>query len=132
MRELVYFKDGQACTIAQGQPHRGASLLLAYLAIGVFVVFARIRPLWQVLLLSAAAIPIMLFCNLARLVTQGVVTIYADASPTSAMPRNVGAVVSLLAAYVIFALGGLVLSGLLVEDEPAGAHAPVTEGPTNA
>ena len=70
----------------------------------------------------------MLFCNLARLVTQGITTIYAGASPTDAVPRNVGAVVSLLAAYVIFALGALVLSTLLVEEESADEWTHAAEG----
>jgi len=102
--DLSYTRGEASGTIALGEARRGASLLWASVFIGVFVVFARIRPFWQVALMAIAAGPIVLFCNFLRAFTWGVATIYGHAPPLSSMPRNVSAVVSLLAAYGAFAL----------------------------
>ena len=102
--DLSYTRGEGSGTIALGEARRGASLLWASVFIGVFVVFARIRPFWQVVLMAIAAGPIALFCNFLRAFTWGAATIYGHAPPLSSMPRNVSAVVSLLAAYGAFAL----------------------------
>lgn len=103
--DLIYTQGGEVGGIALGLPHRGASLLLAYVGIGVFVTFARIRPFGHVALLAIAAGPVALLCNLIRLVMIGVTTIYTGASPLSHLPRNVGAASSLLLAYLLFVCG---------------------------
>lgn len=118
--DLIYTRGGEIGGIAMGVPHRGASLLLAYVGIGVFVAFMRVRPFGHVLLLALAAGPIALLCNLLRLVILGIATIYTGASPLSYMPRNVGAAASLVIAYVMFlcAAGVLnLLSGGAEEDD---------------
>ena len=102
--DLSYTRGQSSGAIALGEARRGASLLWASAFIGVFVVFARIRPFWQVILMALAAGPIVLFCNFLRAFTWGAATIYSQAPPLSSMPRNVSAVVSLLAAYGAFAL----------------------------
>lgn len=124
--DLIYTHGGEVGGIALGLPHRGASLLLAYVGIGVFVTFARIRPLGRVLLLAVAAGPVALLCNLMRLVFIGVTTIYTGASPLSHIPRNVGAAASLLLAYLLFVCGAGFLSllegeGDEKEEEPLDA-----------
>jgi len=102
--DLSYVRGEASGTIALGEARRGASLLWASVFIGVFVVFARIRPFWQIVLMAIAAGPIALFCNFLRVFTWGAATIYGHAPPLSSMPRNVSAVVSLFAAYGLFAL----------------------------
>jgi exosortase/archaeosortase family protein len=113
--DLIYTSGGEVGGIALGLPHRGASLLLAYVGIGVFVTFARIRPFGHVLLLAIAAGPVALLCNLMRLVFIGVATIYTGVSPLNHMPRNVGSVGSLLLAYLLFVCASAFL-GLLEGD----------------
>lgn len=114
--DFRFTRDGQTGTIALGEPRRGASLLMSYAIIGVFVTFSRLRPVWQIAVLAVATIPIALLCNLVRTVTWGPVTIYGGVGPASPVPRAVAAVVSLLLAYGLFAGLIWVLSGLLVED----------------
>jgi exosortase len=126
--DFSFTRDGQAGTIALGEPRRGASLLMAYAVIGVFVTFSRLRPVWQIAVLAVATIPIALLCNLARTVTWGPVTIYGGVGPASPVPRAVAAVVSLLLAYGLFSGLIWVLSNLLIEDqrqpvEPEAGHA---------
>ena len=115
--DLHFRRGDQRGTIALGESNRGVSLLVAYAVVGVFVVFSRVRPVWQVVLLAAAAVPIMLLCNLARLLTWGVVTMYAHADPVSATPRATAAVASLLLAYAAFALICGILGRIREADE---------------
>ena len=115
--DLIYGHAGIAGTIAVGESNRGMALLGAYGLIGVFVIFARIRPLWQVILAVLAAGPIMLLANFLRVLTWGVVTIYGGCSPTSEAPRDVAGTVSLLAAYVLCGGWCFILSRLVVEEE---------------
>ena len=115
--DLHFRRGDQRGTIALGESNRGVSLLVAYAVVGVFVVFSRVRPVWQVVLLAAAAVPIMLLCNLVRLLTWGVVTMYAHADPVSATPRATAAVASLLLAYAAFALICGILGRIREADE---------------
>jgi exosortase len=113
--DLSFVRGDQCGMFALGESNRGAALLATYAAIGVFVVFARIRPFWQVALMAAAAGPIALLCNIFRLVCWGIVAIYLPTEPVSPVPRAAAAVASLLVAYALFALGCWVLSRLIVE-----------------
>jgi len=115
--DLYFRHGGRTGSIALGEPRRGASLLLASLVIGVFVVFAQVRPFWQVAVMAVLAGPVVMLGNALRVFTWGVVTIYGQAMPTSGAPRAVAAVVSLLAAYAIFGLMCAILSNLVIETE---------------
>jgi exosortase/archaeosortase family protein len=111
----VTTRSGNTRIIALGEPHRGASQLATYVAIGVFVVFARIRPFGQIVLLALGAVPIALLCNFLRVILWGAITIWAGPDPVNPMPRALCAVVSLVCAYVCFALACLVLSWFSAE-----------------
>ena len=115
--DLSYFTADDSGTIALGEHHRGAGILLAYLTIGVFVAFARIRPFWQLVVMGAAAPVIVLFCNYVRLFTWGLITIYAGAGPLSPVPRIASSTVALLLAYTLFVLLSVALARILVEPD---------------
>lgn len=123
--DLLYYADNGSGSIALGEPHRGASLLLSYLTIGVFVTFVRIRPLWQVVVMMVAAAPVVLICNFARVVSWGVVTIYAGSHPLSPVPRIVSIIFSLVLAYGLSTLLLGILSRLVMDAEANDStHAP--------
>jgi hypothetical protein len=115
--DLSYFGSRGSGTIALGEPMRGAQLFLSSLLIGVLVIFARIRPWWQLILLGAATIPIVLFCNYFRLVFWGVITIFGGVHPASPGPRTIASLTSLLLAYALFALA-VVIASKIVEQRP--------------
>lgn len=124
----LYFTHGDtAGTIALGEPHRGIAMLVAYVLVGVYVVFASVRPAWQVAVAAIAAGPIAIVCNLVRILTWGVVTIYARSEPTSLLPRSLATVISLLTAYALFALLCRVLSQFVAEADDSEDEPAVTE-----
>lgn len=122
--DLHYFGSRGTGTIALGEHHRGAGLLLAYLTIGVLVTFVRIRPWWQLLVLAAAAPLIVLLCNLMRLIFWGLVTIYGGADALSAVPRTAATVMALLLAWGLFAGLSALASRIVVHEAPVGSEEP--------
>jgi exosortase len=120
--DLSFSRKDQYGTIALGEPRRGASLFTAYVAIGVFVVFARIRPVWQIMLLALAAVPITLLCNFLRIVCWGLIAIYTRPDPVNPVPRAVAATISLLLAYLLFAFGCWVLVRVDAESDADGGE----------
>ena len=112
-------------TVALAEHHFGAALFMPPLAIAIFVAFARVRPLWHLVVFALAVGPIVFTCNLLRVIAWGVCDIYADPLPTSAWPRLVTAGFGLLLAYGLFGLLSYVLDMFVaapVEPE-AGAEA---------
>ena len=125
--DLIYRHAGGAGAIALGESSRDMAFLGSYGLIGVFVVFARVRPLWQVILACLAAGPIVLLANVLRVITSGVVTIYGGCSPTSEAPRDLSGTVSMLAAYILFGGWCFILSRLIVREEEPAETRPASE-----
>jgi len=111
--------NGSGC-VALGESNRGARLLLAFLAVGVFVVFSRIRPMWRVITAAVLAMPIVLFCNFFRLLCWAVVVVYTGAAPESGLGRNVSLVCSLFASYGLFAIVCSARPNLFIEEIGTG------------
>jgi hypothetical protein len=115
--DLSYLGGWGTGTIALGEHHRGAALFLAYLTLGVFVTFVRIRPWPHVVCLGAVAPLIALLANYARLIMWGLITIYGRAHPLSAVPRLVSSAAALLLAWGLFVAVAAALRRILVEVE---------------
>jgi hypothetical protein len=127
--DMSYVKGSEAGTIALGEPMRGASLLLSFLTILVFVTSARMRPLWQPGGMAILAIPLIMLCNYGRLLIHGLMTIYGGANPLSSMPRVTAAVLSLLFAYGLSVLMLWIMRRIIVEEgAQVMSGGPVTGG----
>ena len=121
-QDFSYTRNGEAGTFALGEPHRGATIFMAYLMIGVYVTFMRVRPPWQIVALAIASAPILVICNAARLATWGAIAILAGSHPLDQMPRILATVAALLLAYAMFGVFAAVLARVIAEDEdPARA-----------
>lgn len=120
--DLSYSGSHGMGTIALGEHHRGAGLLLSYLCLGILVASYTFRPWWQLLALAAAAPAIVLFCNYARLLLWGMITIYGGAGPLSPMPRLASAAGALMLAYAAFGLLAIALSKILAEPPESTGH----------
>lgn len=128
--DLLFTRGQETGSIALGEYSRGARLLVASVAVGVFVVFSRIRPVWQVVVMTLLAGPIALFCNLVRMFAWGATTIYGGFGPLSGLPRAVSILASLVLAYVLFALLCVMLDNLVLEvdEEEEDCELEVPEG----
>lgn len=100
--DIFYTSEHSEGVIALGESNRGARLLLCYAAIGVFVVFSRIRSFWRVFWAALLATAVVFFCNFLRLYCWALMVIITNAEPADAGPKNVSTVISLIACYGIF------------------------------
>lgn len=115
--DMIFSSDHYSGTIALGESNRGARLLLTFASVGAFVVFSRIRPFTRLVLTAIAALPVVMFCNFFRLFCWGLVVIYAQLSPISALPKNISMICSLFLLYGIFVLLCTVKPNLFVNVE---------------
>ena len=126
LRSLVVFEHAPFIrrVVFMAVPHRGATIFMAYLMIGAYVAFVRVRPVWQVIALVIAAAPILLICNATRLALWGVIAIYSGSHPLSQTPRILATVTALLLAYVLFGVFAWLLAHVFMEgDGPEAAPA---------
>jgi exosortase len=118
----VFFKSRSTSgVVALGRSNRGARLLSAFAVVGAFVVFSQIRSPWRLLFITAAAVPIVLFCNLFRFICWALLDVYAFTDPAALTPQNLSSVLSLLLAYALFAIVSSVRVNLFVEVEEDAA-----------
>lgn len=59
-------RSGQVRELTVAEACSGMKLLMAFLALGVAMAYLDYKPLWQRIILVAAAIPIAIFCNVIR------------------------------------------------------------------
>ena len=117
----MFFKSGSSAgVVGLGESNRGAQLLLAYAALGVFVTFSRTRSIWRLVFVACAAIPVILLCNFLRFLCWGIVAVYVTTDPASSVCRSISAAISIPVAYILFVLAGSVGTHLFVDvDEGA-------------
>ncbi len=121
--DLHYMGRPGTGTIALGEPYRGASLLATTLTIGIFVAFATFRPAAHLVLMALVAVPIVLLCNLARVIFWGLVTIFARCGPLDSAPRVVATLSTLLLAWGLFTVAAAASARIVVQ-APAGEPGP--------
>ena len=68
--------------------------------------------------MAVLAVPIVLICNLFRVLVYGLVTIYGHLPPLNPMPRYVSIVTSLLLAYGLFCLVLGILNQVIQNPDP--------------
>lgn len=115
--DLVYQSGEKTGQIAAGESNRGARLLQTYLAIGIFVLFSRIRSWWRIIFVAVLSLPMVLFCNFFRLFIWGVMVIYSQVSPLSGLPRNLSAIIALLLCYLLFVFFSSFRLNLFITEE---------------
>ena len=118
-QDFSYTRGATSGTFALGEPHRGATIFMAYLIVGVYLTFMRVRPLWQIIALAIVSGPILLLCNLTRLVAWGTFAIYRESHPLSQTPRIIATVTALLLAYVLFAGCAWILRNMISDNDAA-------------
>ena len=101
---IAYSRGAQSGEIGVGEQRFAFRLIPASLMIGLFAVFARPRPTWQIVLLTIVALPLVLLSNVLRIVAASLVAIWGNFSSVSNVPRNISIVAGLLLAWLLFIL----------------------------
>jgi len=64
-------RSGKSHGLTVAEACSGMRLLMAFLALGVATAYLEYKPLWQRIVLVAAAVPIAVFCNILRVTITG-------------------------------------------------------------
>jgi exosortase len=99
----------------------GMRLLMAFLALGVWMAYLHYRPIWQRVILLASTIPIAILCNIVRVTATGFIYILIDPKYAQGFYHNMLGISMLLLAFGLYSLLSWFMSSLLVEEtkEPA-------------
>ncbi len=120
-------RSGQLRELTVAEACSGMKLLMAFVALGVAMAYLDYKPLWQRLILVAAAIPIAVFCNVIRVaITAWMFYIDKPELGQDFMHYFTG-MLMLIPAFGLLWLLSWILKHLLVE-APAEAAAGAREG----
>lgn len=97
----------------------GMRSLITFIAIGLAVAFLSVRPLWQRIIISLAAIPIAVACNIFRIVGEGLLDQHVSRSLSEGFAHAAIGVVLLAPGFGMFLLIGWILDRLVVRQRPA-------------
>ncbi len=114
--DLIFDSNHDTGIIALGESNRGARLLFVFAAIGIFVVFSRIRPIWRILVIAIASVPVVLLCNLFRFICWGLVVMYIPFDVASGAPRVISTICSVLVLYGLVVLMCVFKVNLFIEE----------------
>lgn len=128
----LFSLSGQRCDLTVAEACSGMRLLMAFFALGVATAYLESRPIWQRLVLVAAALPIAVVCNVLRVsITCSMYYIDKPELGKGVLHTFTG-MLMLIPAFIMLWVLGWVLGRLFVEtpsDEPAGPDVPAPAAP---
>lgn len=126
---ISIYHDGKTKPLNIAEACSGMRMLMAFLALGVFMAYTGLKHNWQRIALVMLAVPTAIFVNVLRVVTLGVLTLY-DSGFAAGEFHSVIGLVWLVPAFVMFLGLMWVLRHMVVED--AGPRKPVAAKPKEA
>lgn len=96
----------------------GMRSLITFIAIGLAVAFLSERPLWQKIIISLAAVPIAIICNVFRIVGEGLLDQHVSRSLSEGFAHAAIGVVLLAPGLGLFLLFGWFLDRLTPRQRP--------------
>ena len=118
---LTVWSDGVAHPLNVAEACSGMRMLVAFLALGVFLAYTNLKVWWQRILLVACGVPIAILVNIIRIASMGILTQYDQNFVDGEFHELVG-VVWMLPALFLY-LGTLWVIRNLVVDETGVKHA---------
>ena len=94
----------------------GMRSLITFIAIGLAVAFLSARPLWQKIIISLAAVPIALICNVFRIVGEGLLDQHVSRGLSEGFAHAAIGVVLLAPGFALFLLVGWILDRMTIRD----------------
>jgi exosortase len=102
----------------------GMRLLMAFFALGVATAYLETRPVWQRVVLVAAALPIAVFCNLLRVAITCTMYFIDQPEMGKGVLHTFTGMLMLIPAFAMLYLVGWVLNRFLVTEAEGSAEAP--------
>lgn len=96
----------------------GMRSLITFIAIGLAVAFLSARSLWQKIIISLAAVPIAIACNVFRIVGEGLLDQHVSRSLSEGFAHSAVGVVLLAPGFALFLMVGWMLDRLTRRKRP--------------
>lgn len=116
---LFIFDQGVIKPLNIAEACSGMRMLMAFLALGVFMAYTGLRYLWQRTLLVLMAFPTAIVVNILRVVTLGLFSLMDVELAAGDFHSFIG-LVWLVPAYLLYLGLRLLISRLVIEDEETG------------
>jgi exosortase len=94
----------------------GLRSLMTFITLGAAVAFLSNRPLWQKIIITIAAIPIAIFCNVMRVAGQGLLDYYVSHAWSEGFAHQFAGLVMLVPAFFLILLVAWCLDQLFIEE----------------
>lgn len=94
----------------------GLRSLMTFITLGAAVAFLSNRPLWQKIIITIAAIPIAIFCNVMRVAGQGLLDYYVSHAWSEGFAHQFAGLVMLVPAFFLILLVAWCLDHLFIEE----------------
>lgn len=108
--------DRPVRTLNVAEACAGLRSLMTFISIGGAIAFLSSRPLWQKIFITLSAIPIAIFCNVARIAGQGLLDTYVSQQFAEGFAHQFVGLVMLIPAFFLILLVGWILDQIFVEE----------------
>lgn len=109
-------QNGEPRTLNVAEACAGLKSLMTFITIGAAVAFLSARPLWQKLTITASAVPIAIFCNVARVSGQGLLDHYVSKSLSESFAHQFVGMIMVIPAFFLILGVGWALDHLFIEE----------------
>lgn len=118
-REIMKQTPGGTLRVGQGEQRFGFRMAQACALIAFFLTFSRKRPIWQIVVLAMAFIPLLFSVNIVRIIVWSMSAWSRGNSVVDVMPRNFSAAAALLMTFAAFGALAWLLDKIYAEQESA-------------
>lgn len=94
----------------------GMRSLMTFISVAATIAFLSARPLWQKIVIVVSAVPIAIFCNMARISGQGLLDHYVSPKWSESYAHQFVGTMMLLPAFFLILAVGYILDKLFIEE----------------
>jgi exosortase len=104
----------------------GLRSLVTFVTLGAAVAFLFRRPLWQRIVITLAAVPIAVFCNVVRVAGQGLLDHYVSERFSQGTYHEVLGICMFIPGFLLILLVAKVAERFFIEEENGSSHSDAT------
>jgi exosortase/archaeosortase family protein len=108
-------KDLQPRTLNVAEACAGMRSLMTFISVGSAIAFLSSRILWEKLVIAFSAVPIAIFCNMARISVQGLLDHYVSTEWSESFAHQFVGMMMLLPAFFMILGVGYLLDKMFIE-----------------
>jgi exosortase len=103
----------------------GMRLLMAFVALGVAMMYLHWRPIWQRVILLLTTVPIAILCNVIRVIITALIYIFWDPKYAQGVYHDLLGMLMLPLAFLFYGMIAWLMSNLFVDEDAEPAQEAV-------